>query len=85
MLLRDLVMPRLNGKDLAERGQTLHPETQGLYMSGYPDDELTRHGLPVDTVEMVQKPFTRAELAEKVRNLLDRKAAATTVKPGIAA
>ncbi len=71
LLLTDFVMPRINGRDLAERAQAVRPDLRVLYMSGYTDAGfLDRTALgPADSL---QKPFTKAALAQKVREVLDR-------------
>ena len=71
LLLTDVVMPGLSGHDLAERLATLRPETRVIYMSGYTDDAITRHGMLEPGLAYVQKPFTPDVIARKVREVLD--------------
>ena len=71
LLLSDVVMPVLGGRQLAERLLTLHPEMKVLFQSGYTDDAVVRHGLSQETVHFLQKPFTPAALTQKVREVLD--------------
>jgi CheY-like chemotaxis protein len=71
LLLTDVVMPLLNGRELAKRLTSVAPHIQVIYISGYADDVLAYHGtLAPDTV-LIQKPFSPAELMLKVREVLD--------------
>jgi PAS domain S-box-containing protein len=71
LLLTDVVMPLLNGRELAKRLTSVAPHIQVIYMSGYADDVLAYHGtLAPDTV-LIQKPFSPADVMLKVREVLD--------------
>jgi two-component system cell cycle sensor histidine kinase/response regulator CckA len=72
LVLTDVIMPGMGGRVLAERIAVLCPETPVLFMSGYTDDSIVRHGLLGDQLNFIQKPFTANGLAKKVRGVLDR-------------
>jgi two-component system, cell cycle sensor histidine kinase and response regulator CckA len=72
LLLTDIVMPGLNGRELAERAAALHPETTVIYMSGHTEDHFVREGVPEQRLNFLQKPFSRLELDKKVREALGR-------------
>jgi two-component system cell cycle sensor histidine kinase/response regulator CckA len=72
LLLTDVVMPQMSGKALASCVTALHPETKVLYMSGYTDDAVVRHGIQESNAFFLQKPFTTGVLARKVREVLDK-------------
>jgi PAS domain S-box-containing protein len=72
LLVTDVVMPRLGGRELAERLRAARPEIKVLYMSGYTDDAVIRHGLMEAEHALLQKPFGGAALAAKVREVLDK-------------
>src|SRR5712691_529150 len=72
LLLTDVVMPGLNGRELATRLATLRPDAKVIFMSGYTDDAVTRHGVLEPGSAYVQKPFTPDAIARKVREVLDR-------------
>ena len=71
LLLTDVVMPQMSGRELAERLITMRPQLKVLYMSGYTDDAIVRHGLLEETLNFIQKPFDSASVARKVREVLD--------------
>jgi CheY-like chemotaxis protein len=72
LLLTDVVMPRLGGMGLAQRLGSLRPGLRVLYMSGYTDDKIVEHGALQEGVALLTKPFTRDQLANAVREALDR-------------
>jgi PAS domain S-box-containing protein len=71
LLISDVVMPGGSGHDLAERLRTPNADMRVLFMSGYTDDTMLRHGVLPRDVNFLQKPFTPAVLLEKVRAVLD--------------
>jgi two-component system, cell cycle sensor histidine kinase and response regulator CckA len=72
LLITDTVMPGLGGRELAQRMKALRPEIKVLYMSGYTDDAVVRHGVLTEQVAFLQKPFSLDTLARKVRAELDK-------------
>jgi CheY-like chemotaxis protein len=70
LLLTDVIMPELNGHDLANRLRDLFPGLRVLFMSGYTADIIANRGVLDNNVFLVQKPFTSRELAAKVREVL---------------
>jgi PAS domain S-box-containing protein len=69
LVLTDVIMPLMNGHELATRLTTIRPGTKVLYMSGYTDDVLAFHGIAPE-IDFIQKPFSSADLAEKLERVL---------------
>jgi len=72
LMLTDLVMPGMSGRDLAERLREMRPETKVLYTSGYTDDVILQHAVLDDAVQFISKPYAVADLKRRVREVLDR-------------
>jgi PAS domain S-box-containing protein len=73
LLVTDVVLPQLSGRGLAERLAPEHRDLRVLYMSGYTDDAIVRHGMLEEGTAFLQKPFTPFTLLWKVREVLDRR------------
>jgi two-component system cell cycle sensor histidine kinase/response regulator CckA len=71
LLLTDVVLPRMGGRELAERAQKARPGIRVLFASGYTNDVILQHRLIANQVALVQKPFTAESLGRKVREVLD--------------
>jgi CheY-like chemotaxis protein len=71
LLVTDVVMPGMNGRELAERLRASHPDLKCLFMSGYTADVIAQHGVLDAGVAFLQKPFTLQSLAEKVCEVLE--------------
>jgi two-component system cell cycle sensor histidine kinase/response regulator CckA len=72
LLITDVVMPGMNGKELRERLRSVHPALKCLFMSGYTANVIAHHGVLEDSVQFLQKPFTIRSLVEKVRETLEQ-------------
>lgn len=71
LLITDVIMPQMNGRDLAKNLMSLYPEINALFMSGYTANVIAHHGVLDSGVHFIQKPFTMEELTTKVRVALD--------------
>jgi len=71
LLLSDIVMPQMSGPELAKRLSSMRPHMKVLFMSGYTDDSIMRHGVLNADIEFLHKPFTPSAIARKVREVLD--------------
>jgi FixJ family two-component response regulator len=73
LLVTDVVMPEMNGRELAERLRSAQPSLKCLFMSGYTADVIAHRGVLEEGVQFMPKPFTLQTLASHVRAALDRK------------
>ncbi|MCF8053227.1 MAG: response regulator [Desulfobacterales bacterium] len=71
LLITDVVMPAMNGRELAERLQALYPDLKVLFMSGYTANVIAHRGVLEASMDFIQKPFSKRDLAEKVRKVLE--------------
>jgi CheY-like chemotaxis protein len=73
LILTDVVMPRMSGRELVDRVRAMRPSMPVLYMSGYTEDAILRHGVRDSSMLLLGKPFTPADLIGKVREVLDKR------------
>jgi PAS domain S-box-containing protein len=72
LLITDVVMPKMGGKEVAERLQPLYPRMKAIYMSGYTDGTIVNHGVLAPGLNFLEKPFSPKGLARKVRKVLNK-------------
>ncbi|MDZ7665267.1 MAG: response regulator [Desulfotignum sp.] len=72
LLMTDVVMPEMNGRDLARQITALYPAIRLLFMSGYTANVIAHHGVLDDGMAFIQKPFSMADMTAKVREALDK-------------
>jgi len=82
LLVTDVVMPQMSGKQLAERLKVVRPQTQILFISGYTESAIVQTGAQGDSSRFLQKPFTPSMLSRAVRELLDKAHKAPSPKAG---
>ncbi|WP_202796956.1 response regulator [Pedosphaera parvula] len=71
LVITDVIMPQMSGKDLHDQIKNQLPQTRVLLMSGYTDDALAHHGVLDEGICFLEKPFSPSRLARKVREVLD--------------
>ncbi|MFZ4857891.1 MAG: ATP-binding protein [Desulfuromonadaceae bacterium] len=71
LLMTDVIMPEMNGRNLAKNILTIYPRIKCLYMSGYTADVIAHYGVLDEGVHFIQKPFSLSAMAAQVRELLD--------------
>jgi CheY-like chemotaxis protein len=72
LLVTDVVMPKMGGRAVAAKMAELHPNIRLLFISGYTDDAVVRHGVLEAGVNFLQKPYTPSVLSQKVREILNQ-------------
>lgn len=71
LMMVDVVMPEMTGRELAEHVITFMPDLKVLYMSGYTDDVIAYHGVLDSNINFIQKPFSLNDMSAKIREILD--------------
>jgi CheY-like chemotaxis protein len=77
LMLTDVVMPGINGRELGRRATQIRPDLKILYMTGYSRNAVVHQGRLDEGVELLEKPVSQAKLALRVRELLDRRSVST--------
>jgi YesN/AraC family two-component response regulator len=72
LLLTDVIMPDMNGRELADRMELIMPSMKILFMSGYTEDTIAYHGITDIKKRFLQKPLTPRKVAASIREVLDR-------------
>ena len=72
LMIADVIMPKMGGRELAERLRPLRPDMKVIYMSGYTDNAILHHGVLSPGIEFLQKPISSEALKRKVREVLDQ-------------
>jgi len=81
LLITDVIMPEMNGKELAHNLLTQYPKIKCLFMSGYTADAIAQHGVLDEGVNFIPKPFSLPDLATKVREVLDSDTIPASIQP----
>ena len=71
LLMTDVIMPEMNGRDLADQLTALNKGMRCLFMSGYTSDIIASQGILTEGIHFIQKPFSQKELAASIREVLD--------------
>ena len=72
LLLTDVIMPVMGGRELAEKLVEKHNNLKVLFFSGYTDDSIVRHGIISEGMEFIQKPYSQTELARKIKSIFSQ-------------
>ena len=72
LLITDVIMPDMNGRDLHEQVALVFPELKTIFMSGYTEDVINYHSILETDVNFIQKPFTVSDLAAKIHEVLNQ-------------
>jgi two-component system sensor histidine kinase EvgS len=72
LLITDVIMPEMNGRDLADQLHTPYPDIRVLFMSGCTADVIARHGVLDKNVHFIQKPFSKKDIAVMIRKVLEQ-------------
>jgi CheY-like chemotaxis protein len=73
LMLTDVVMPGMNGRELAKSADVLRPQLKVIYMTGYSQNAVSHHGRLDPGLEILQKPITQSDLATRIRDVLDKR------------
>ncbi len=73
LLLSDVVMPKMNGKEIKEKIESIRPNIKYLFMSGYTANVISEHGILCENLNFIEKPFSPILLIKKIRSVLDKK------------
>jgi len=79
LMLTDVIMPSMNGRDLADRLATTRPDMDVLYMTGHREDAIAHQGVLEAGVSLIAKPFSRGDLLNRIESMLQPKKAAAEV------
>ncbi len=72
LLITDVIMPEMNGKELSAQLLAISPQLKVMYISGYTANVIAHHGILDEGIHFLQKPFSRRELATKIREVLEQ-------------
>jgi len=72
LVVLDIIMPKMNGKEVSEKVKEIRPDMKTIFISGYPADFITSRGMLEEKIELIEKPFNPRTLLRKVREVLDR-------------
>lgn len=81
LVIADVVMPQMSGREIVTRLAKIHPEIKILFMSGYTENSIVQHGVLEQGVHFINKPFTSVDLTRKIREVLDSDASSPDFKP----